>query len=88
MKKSLRAIRKRLHSRNRASAPAKHSPGDYSVLNVQEYGRYTHCRCTDRYGMPKKLYASTSQAREAAMHESLKIYPCPFELGWHLSAES
>jgi len=81
MKKSLRAIRKRLRSRNRAIDPSKHSVG-----SVQEYERATRCRCTDRYGMPKKLYASTSQAREAAMDESLKIYPCPFELGWHLSA--
>jgi len=49
------------------------------------------CSCHDSYGIPKILYASRSEAESVVQYVlknrqlQLKIYPCPWEQGWHLS---
>lgn len=49
------------------------------------------CRCIDSNGIPKLLYATHKEAerveRYAMQNRSvlLKIYPCPYVKGWHLS---
>jgi len=47
------------------------------------------CMCLDKYGNIKTLYKRYESAQDAAFEcdLNLKIYPCPYEMGWHLSSQ-
>ena len=47
----------------------------------------TYCSCKDSFGEPKYLYTSQKEVDYmlSSKNISLKIYPCPYEKGWHLT---
>ena len=53
------------------------------IKNKIEY----NCKCQDRYDNIKKLYKTYLDAQKDAKRYFIKfkIYPCPYQLGWHIS---
>ncbi|SHO80316.1 hypothetical protein MNB_SV-15-642 [hydrothermal vent metagenome] len=57
-------------------------PIEYEKIEFIE----NQCLCVDRYNNPKELYISQEEAiKKASQKEGLKIYPCRYKYGWHLS---
>ena len=49
--------------------------------------KHTYCSCKDSSGESKYLYTSQREIESilTSTEISLKIYPCPYEKGWHLT---
>jgi heterodisulfide reductase subunit B len=52
-----------------------------------------HCPyCIGKNGQAKNLYASEEEAFDVANHRNsesgimLRVYPCPYNAGWHLTS--
>jgi hypothetical protein len=43
------------------------------------------CKCTDRYGFAKRLYATEAEALKHIRQDDIALYRCPEGKGWHLT---
>lgn len=64
---------------------------DHSICNEnsEDIGKYQNvCTCKDAQGHPKMLYKTVKEAEDTLAYlqeNTLRIYPCPSESGWHLT---
>jgi len=58
-----------------------YTPIDYEDIEYIQ----NQCLCVDRYNNPKILYISQDEIIEKASQKGLKIYPCRYKFGWHLT---
>lgn len=77
--KSLKTLKSRLNK-------SKEKPY-YSTPARDNHKEKTYCTCKDSTGEPKYLYTSQNELEYilTSTNISLKVYPCPYEKGWHLT---
>ncbi len=81
LKKELKEIKKRVEKRKKISYSKK------ITSNVD----LNYCLCQDRNYQFKTLYSTQRDAERVAKFifdtqgVNLKIYPCPYSIGWHLT---
>ena len=58
---------------------------EFEFFTSNEFDVNSFCSCLDRNGNIKTLYQTKKEALKHASSKDIIAYPCPSELGWHLS---
>ena len=80
LRKSLQKIKKGL------SMTSKEAVFDEELFDKESDKPF--CSCKDAKGEVKMLYSTQKEAEDTVAYhhrETIRIYPCPTEKGWHLT---
>jgi len=60
-------------------------PLEFEFFTSKDFDVNSFCTCLDRNGNIKTLYKTKKEALKHASSKNILAYPCPSEIGWHLS---